>query len=256
MRKDSIFEDVIKMPWPVGVGLALIIFFCFHTYQLVAPQTQFSQAVFPVIRTVAYIFIALFLFAAFLSFLTQKIRSKRFRTTKSMSDIRSLSWRQFETYMAESFREQGYFVVETPEGPDNGVDLVLRKDGEKTYVQCKHWKTNNVGVQKVRELLGAMAAGGAHNGIFVTSGAYTQPAKAFARENGIKLVDGTRLGDMIGSPGPASTRVDQVATESPLCPECGADMVRRMARRGQNAGNEFWGCSKFPGCKYTRSLTG
>ena len=254
MRRVSIFEDVMKMPWPVGVGLAAIVFFCFHIYQLVAPQTQLSQAVFPAIRMVAYVFIALFLFAAFLSFLTQKIRSRRFRTTKSMSDIRSLSWRHFETYMAESFREQGYFVMETPEGPDNGVDLVLRKDGEKTYVQCKHWKTNSVGVQKVRELLGAMAAGGAHNGIFVTSGAYTQPAKAFARENGIKLVDGTRLGDMIVSAGPANSRMDQVAAESPLCPECRADMVRRTARRGQNAGKEFWGCPKYPQCRGIRQL--
>ncbi len=66
-----------------------------------------------------------------------------------MSDLRSLSWRQFESFIGEYFREQGYFVMETPEGPDNGVDLVLRKDGEKTYVQCKHWKTNTVGVEKV-----------------------------------------------------------------------------------------------------------
>ena len=57
-----------------------------------------------------------------------------------MSDLRSLTWRQFESFIGELFREQGYFVMETPEGPDNGVDLVLRKEGEKTYVQCKHWK--------------------------------------------------------------------------------------------------------------------
>jgi HJR/Mrr/RecB family endonuclease len=61
---------------------------------------------------------------------------------------------EFESYIGELFREQGYFVMETDEGPDNGVDLVLKKDGEKTYVQCKHWKANSVGVEKVRELLG------------------------------------------------------------------------------------------------------
>jgi len=29
-------------------------------------------------------------------------------------------------------------------------------------------------------------------------------------------------------------------------------MVRRTAKRGANSGNEFWGCSQYPGCKGTR----
>lgn len=35
------------------------------------------------------------------------------------------------------------------------------------------------------------------------------------------------------------------------CPKCDAPMVRRIARRGKNAGNEFWGCSTFPKCRST-----
>ncbi len=244
----------MKMPWPVGVALAVLVFFMFHTYQLVAPADALNKAVFSALRVLAYFFIVMFLFASLLSFLTQKIRSKRFRNTRSMSDIRSLTWRQFESQICEMFREQGYFVIETPEGPDNGVDLVLRKDGEKTYVQCKNWKTNNVGVEKVRELLGAMAAGGAHNGVFVTSGAYTQSAEAFARENGIILIDDTKLGGMIRPTGPESAGVYQVSEESPLCPKCRMSMVRRTARRGPQAGSEFWGCPKYPTCSGTRSI--
>lgn len=37
------------------------------------------------------------------------------------------------------------------------------------------------------------------------------------------------------------------------CPKCGASMVRRTARQGKHAGNQFWGCSKFPVCKGTRN---
>ena len=33
------------------------------------------------------------------------------------------------------------------------------------------------------------------------------------------------------------------------CPKCAAPMVRRVAKRGENAGNEFWGCSAFPKCR-------
>ena len=37
------------------------------------------------------------------------------------------------------------------------------------------------------------------------------------------------------------------------CPRCGSTMVRRVARRGRFAGNQFWGCSRYPICKGTRN---
>ena len=33
------------------------------------------------------------------------------------------------------------------------------------------------------------------------------------------------------------------------CPKCGSDMIVREARRGENKGNKFLGCSKYPKCK-------
>jgi len=33
------------------------------------------------------------------------------------------------------------------------------------------------------------------------------------------------------------------------CPKCGSAMVKRVAKKGSNAGNEFWGCSTFPKCR-------
>ncbi len=34
-----------------------------------------------------------------------------------------------------------------------------------------------------------------------------------------------------------------------LCPKCGAEMIKRKATKGNNAGNEFYGCSNFPRCR-------
>ncbi len=36
---------------------------------------------------------------------------------------------------------------------------------------------------------------------------------------------------------------------APLCPKCGAPMIKRRATRGDKVGSEFWGCSKFPQCR-------
>ncbi|MBQ5331593.1 MAG: topoisomerase DNA-binding C4 zinc finger domain-containing protein [Oscillospiraceae bacterium] len=39
-----------------------------------------------------------------------------------------------------------------------------------------------------------------------------------------------------------------------ICPRCGSELVLRKARKGKDAGKNFYGCSRFPKCRYTRSL--
>ena len=51
-----------------------------------------------------------------------------------------------------------------------------------------------------------------------------------------------RMGQMIG----ADSQLNQ--TEH-LCPACGSELIRRKGRYG-----EFYGCSSFPGCRYTRNV--
>ena len=39
--------------------------------------------------------------------------------------------------------------------------------------------------------------------------------------------------------------------EAPLrCPRCGSELVLRTAKKGNSAGNQFYGCSNFPKCRY------
>ena len=89
--------------------------------------------------------------------------------------------------------------------------------------------------------------------MFVAVGTYTPDAMAFAAQVGMTLVDGDELlriiaagldGDPLELPRPD-------ASATPACPECGSAMVRRIARRGPSAGEEFWGCSTFPTCRST-----
>jgi len=41
----------------------------------------------------------------------------------------------------------------------------------------------------------------------------------------------------------------------PLCPRCGSEMILRVAKKGANAGNQFWGCSTYPKCKGVIKIT-
>jgi uncharacterized protein DUF2726/topoisomerase-like DNA binding C4 zinc finger protein len=41
---------------------------------------------------------------------------------------------------------------------------------------------------------------------------------------------------------------EQVQESSPRCPKCGSHMILRTAKRGDNQGGKFWGCSTYPKC--------
>ncbi len=182
-----------------------------------------------------------------------------------------MSWREFELLVGEVFRLQGYEVTELGgKGPDGGVDLILRRDQEKFLVQCKQWKAFKVGVAVVRELYGVMAVQGAAGGFVVTSGSFTDEAIKFASGRNVTLVDGPKLFGLIqqakaarGSQSRAEARVERrpvtpfsaKASAAPLamtCPSCSSTMVRRVAKRGDNAGKAFWGCAEYPTCRGTR----
>ena len=97
-----------------------------------------------------------------------------------------------------------------------------------------------------------MAASGATSGFVVTSGRFTNSAKAFAAGRNVQLVDGSKLLSMmqehwqpLASDGPFADNdlevpQSKIAVE-PFCPQFGSLMVIRITRRGINAGGEFFG---------------
>ena len=214
------------------------------------PANSFSKGISGVAPFVALVLLIPAPIAALNSWRKRRLLDSQ----KGIESIRALGWREFEQLVGEAYRRQGYKVAEnTTAGPDEGIDLVLKKDGALVLVQCKQWKSAKVGVNIVRELLGVMMAKDATCGILITSGVFTQEAKNFAASKPIDLVDGTQLLQLIGnvqkqgatSPKPASGNV---------CPECGGEMVLRTAQKGPNPGQKFWGCSNFPKCRFTKPL--
>ena len=160
--------------------------------------------------------------------------------------IRRLDWLAFENFIGEVFRRRGY-EVELAGGPeaDGGYDILLHRETETALVQCKHWLTWKVSVGRVRELVGAVSKVGASRGIFVTTGTFSEPAKRFAQDMPLELIDGTAL---VAIASGVDERSTVTSNESQACPKCGKPMRWRVARKGANAGKGFWGCSAFPHC--------
>jgi restriction system protein len=109
---------------------------------------------------------------------------------EAMRDLRAwmaLDGVGFERAVAAIYRDQGFDVQFTPRTNDQGIDLVLRRNGTTTIVQRKAW-ASNVGVGAVRELLGVRVSWPqANEAILVTLFGCSSAARAFAEQNGVKL---------------------------------------------------------------------
>ena len=234
-----------------------------------APATGFTAGsiVNPLLPILAWI-VAVGMMMAWVLAETHKLANRnRFDRQTGVGSVRKLSWQEFEHLVCEAYRRRGYAarVVGNPAG-DGGVDVELVRAGEVVLVQCKHWQAWRVGVQVARELLGVVVHRRATSGIIVTSGTFTAEALRFADGNSqIELVDGSSLAVMIeevrrgaaprsptASTPSTTTAPAPSATTSPACPVCGTGMVMRTGRKGTRAGNQFWGCPKYPSCRGTR----
>ncbi|WP_159886061.1 restriction endonuclease [Paenibacillus puerhi] len=189
------------------------------------------------------------------------------------SRLDDLSGAEFERLLALYFRDQGYTVKEVGVGGnDGGVDLVIVDGrGEKTAVQAKCYADHNlVPVMTVRELVGAKRNHDCILSLLVTTSDLTQPAKKEAEQFKVDYWHGalveqklrawgkwqpskkTRPIEKSGSVAKSvisKAKKEMAATSSVSC-KCGAPMVRRKSKQG----DDFLGCTNFPKCRNTRAI--
>lgn len=121
--------------------------------------------------------------------LSDILSRRRVRAAKRIEDVLENSPTDFEHLCAELFRAKGYTVKRTGGCGDGGVDLAARREDELVVVQCKRFREKPVGVNLVRELLGAMTAERADHGYLLTTSRFTRDAQDFARGRNLTLVD-------------------------------------------------------------------
>lgn len=176
-------------------------------------------------------------------------KTKPLETTEELIEqLRKVDWFQFEKIVGLAYQRLGYVVTcRGGANPDGGIDLIIEMAGEKCAVQCKHWKTREVGEPAMRDFLGALTNAEIPKGIFITLNGYTGYAKQFAENNEIELMNVTGLAKLLES---TNARIDPEVLEilndqRKFCPKCGAEMKLRTARKGLRPGQQFWGCSNY-----------
>jgi len=159
--------------------------------------------------------------------------------------LREIDWYQFEKFCAVLLQSEGY-DIERKGGahPDGGVDLIATRDGVRSLIQCKHWKTWDIKEKIVREMLGSMAHFQVTAGAIYTLKGWTTPAAELAAQHQITLADGLQLASRAASVLPKDVLEEVLNCTVHHCPKCESPMVWRTGDF-----EPFWGCSKYPRCR-------
>ncbi|MBS7456014.1 restriction endonuclease [Coralloluteibacterium stylophorae] len=272
--KQGALDALAAWPWPVGVGAGVVAFVAIRhgiawwPGQAGGPLGQAMGQQAHAFAPLAWVVLGLCWLAALVSWAKQRHRRRLLETRTGLDSLAAIGWRDFERLVGEAFRRQGYAVEETGlGGADGGIDLILRRDGRRTLVQCKQWRRQQVPVNVVREMFGLLAHHRADAVLIAALGGFTPDAARFAAGKPITLIDGPALLAMVrrvqGEPSAADTAAplrteandDPAAAAAgarhattPDCPRCGTAMVQR-ANRATRA--PFWGCARYPSCRQT-----
>ena len=130
---------------------------------------------------------------------------------------------EFEEIVGDMYRKFGYSVERTPMTNDFGRDLILKKDGKKTFVECKRYDRDTpIGRRPLQLFYGVIVNMKADAGVFVTTSSFAKTAVNFAGETNIKLIDGFELAALMAQAFPGDGSADEYRA---MCRECGDVVV-------------------------------
>ncbi len=179
---NSLFAILLRSPWWISILLVLAMALAARA---LLPE---PYVVFGILGALPFLVIGAI--AAYRQFQTPSTD----QVSRTLQNAASMSWGDFSDALEQAFIRQGY-RVSRPGYP--AADLLLAKSGRRTLVAAKRWKAGNHGVEPLRALSDARKAQDTSNSIYVTLGDVGDKTQRFAAQNGIELLHGTALAQLL-----------------------------------------------------------
>lgn len=113
-----------------------------------------------------------------------------------LRDIDSMDGLEFEQYVAELLRNNGFRKVSLTEQYDLGVDIIAEKDGIRWGIQVKRY-SGLVKADAVRQVVTGLRLYDCDRSMVITNSTYSAVAKRLAAGNDCVLVDRMELNRLI-----------------------------------------------------------
>lgn len=178
-----------------------ILSICFLTiiFLLIGRATEnfadfqsFTQNFFPNLELVLFLAVLILsIFAAI--FLTYNSNlQKSLVKTIDLSGVDKMTGTEFEKYIGEILKSQGYKIQLTAGSHDYGVDIIARQDNTKIAVQLKRY-SSSVGRSAISDAVAGLAHYKCNKSMVITNHYFTKEAKILAESNNCELINRDEL---------------------------------------------------------------
>jgi restriction system protein len=186
MRENSVFAILLRSPWWVS-ALVAIVFIAAAGAFMPAPYVPFGM-----MGATPFVVIT-----GMVLWRNRNAPDPK-RIEAALAQAGGQPWRAFAADLEKAFMAQGYAVTRLSGGSSqSGADLRLVKNEQTVLVSAKRYKAATHGTEPLRELSAAMLKAAAERGVYISLGEVTDQAASFAKEQGIELLYGQRLGALL-----------------------------------------------------------
>ena len=172
MAKNSLFAILLRSRWWISALLALVV-------------GGVSMALLPERFGVVGALSGLpFAVIAALAARRQWHLPSAARVAATHGAVAAMAWPAFAGLLEQSFRRDGYAVEP---GPSAAADFSIERQGRRTLVCARRWKSARTGLEALRALQAARDATGAPDALYIGLGELTDTARSFATEHRIDV---------------------------------------------------------------------
>jgi restriction system protein len=172
MAKNSLFATLLRSPWWISMVIALLL--SLLGYALLPEHLRSAGALsglpFAVIGVMALV--------------KQWGEPGAARIEQVQQSLATLAWPAFAQLLEQAFRRDGYTVRPSRSA---GVDFELEREGQRTLVSARRWKSARSGLEALRPLQTARLADGTAEAIYICLAPLSDNAAPFAAEHGIQV---------------------------------------------------------------------
>ncbi|CAM3763405.1 restriction endonuclease [Bordetella tumulicola] len=182
MAKNSLFAILLRSSWwismLVAAGLVLV------AVAVVPP----AYAPFPIFGAIPFIVIS------GVAAWKQRNKPSQARIEETSQALSVLSWSAFADQLEAALRKDGCEVKRLKGLKGDAADFEVTRAGSgRALMSARRWKAAHTGVEPLQRLQAARAEAGANEGIYVSLGAASGPALAYAAQNNIQIMDAQAL---------------------------------------------------------------
>ena len=185
MAKNSLFAVLLRSPWWISIAIATVV-------ALLAGALLPAQY-----RLVGVVSALPFVVIGALAARRQWRLPSAAQVSQTLQSVGQMAWPEFAQQLEATFQRQGYTVQRLNSG---AVDFELERQGRRTLVCARRWKSARIGLEPLRALQTARAAADASDALFVGLGELSDNARPYAAEHGITVWQPAELAQALRTP--------------------------------------------------------